>query len=510
MRMSNMKKTLLLAALAIAAFAGCNKEETPVTQIVTLTCGFAGDQPLTRVSFDKANLAGTAATLQPKWDEGDAIAVVLDDNSLVKFTLGSGAGTNNATFDGTVPDGRTISKALYPWIDEKTNPDEWIMGLYENFIFGHQTYDADRIFDKDFNAYYGAVSGSNISFTGLNDEILLQGEALNMGYILFRLKGTAKISGILYHINDGGISLHCSDPVQLDPDSETLFGMVFPMLYTGFNDGSLTFGFFDENDNNILDKSIHVGTVGPHTLLDLPPLTVNAPKSGATDGHDWVEIGGVKWATMNLGATTVAGSPSTCYGDYYAWGETEPRYTSITITGANSASIVGWKSGHTSGYSSSDMPSYTGSTLDADHDAATQNWGSAWRTPTNAEFKALAKECTGSESNQITPSSLTTSSPDGGIYWLASNQDYLPEYNGVAGVLFVDKSDSSLRIFFPAAGYCSSTSFFQGGSHCDCWSSSIFSSNASYARTMWITSGAVTPSHFNERRFGLTVRPVKD
>ena len=503
-----MKKTLLAAALAITVFAGCNKEDENVAKTVTLTCGFGCGQSATKVAFDKADLAGASAKLQPEWESGDAIAVVLDDDSLVKFTLKSGAGTKYATFEGSVPDGKTIPKALYPWIDEKTNPDEWIMGLYGNFIFGHQTYDADRIFDKDFNAYYGAVSGSNISFTGLNDEILLQGMALNVGYILFRLKGTAKISGILYHINDGGISLHCSDPVQLDPDSETLFGMVFPMLYANFNDGSLTFGFFDENDNNILDKSINVGTVGPHTLLDLPVLTINAPKSGTTDGHEWVEIGGVKWATMNVGATSVAGSPSTCYGDYYAWGETEPRYTGIAINGANSVTFAGWKSDHSSGYSSSDFPTYTGTTLDAAHDVATQNWGSSWRTPTTAEFKALAKACTGSDSYQTVPSSLTTSNPEGGIYWLASGQDYLPEYKGVAGVLFVDKSDPPLRVFFPANGYCSSASFYKGGSDGDYWSSTIFSNDSSYACPLWINSSSVRPSFFNERKFGFTIRPV--
>ena len=509
MRMSNMRKSLLLAAMAITVLAGCNKEDNFVTRTVTLTCGFADGQPGTKVAFDKTELAGTAATIQPKWESDDAIAVVLDDGSLVKFTLKTGAGTKNATFEGEVPSGQTVAEALYPWYDGASDLEGWIGGL-SCALFG-QNYDPDRIFDKNTNAYYGTVSDGTISFTGLNDEIEDLG-AVNLGYVLFRLKGTAKIACIQWRIDEGGIEYTCAPAVQLNSNSETLFGIVFPMIYAELLGGKLTFLFYDESDthNPVLTKSISVGTVGPHTLLDLPALTVNAPKSGTTDGHDWVEIGGVKWATMNVGATTVAGSPSTCYGDYYAWGETEPRYTSITITGANSASIAGWKSGHTSGYSSSDMPSYTGSTLDAAHDAATQNWGSAWRTPTNAEFKALAKECTGSESNQITPSSLTTSSPEGGIYWLASNQDYLPEYNGIAGVLFVDKSDSSLRIFFPAAGYCSSTSFFQGGSNCDCWSSSIFSSNASYARTMWITSGAVTPSHFNERRFGLTVRPVKD
>ena len=501
-----MKKTLLLAALAITVFAGCNKEETPVSKTVTLTCGFSNEQPGTKVAFDKADLAGTAATIQPKWESDDTIAVVLDDGSLVKFTLTGGAGTKNATFEGTVPDGRTIARALYPWRDGTQNQNEWINDFSsKNFA---QTYDADRIFDIDANTYYGTVSGESISFAQLSNEF---GSTFNLGYILLRLKGTAKITDISCSFV-ADINLTCTDPVQLSSEDETLFGIVYPMFYIDRNGGCLTFRFYAEGSdaNPVLTKTIDIGTVGPHTLLDLPVLTINAPKSGTTDGHEWVEIGGVKWATMNVGATTVAGSPSTCYGDYYAWGETEPRYTSITITGANSASIAGWKSGHTSGYSSSDMPSYTGSTLDADHDAATQNWGSAWRTPTNTEFKALAKACSGNDLNKITPSSLTTSEPDGGIYWLASDQDYLTEYNGVAGVLFVDRTDSSLRIFFPAEGYCSSAGFFNGGSSGSYWSSSIFSSNTDYACTIRSESASVYPSFFNERRLGFNVRPVKD
>ena len=36
------------------------------------------------------------------------------------------------------------------------------------------------------------------------------------------------------------------------------------------------------------------------------------------NGHEYVEIGGLKWATMNIGAT----QPSD-YGLYFAWGDTQ-------------------------------------------------------------------------------------------------------------------------------------------------------------------------------------------
>lgn len=44
---------------------------------------------------------------------------------------------------------------------------------------------------------------------------------------------------------------------------------------------------------------------------------------GQINGYDYVDLGlpsGLKWATCNVGAS----SPSE-YGNYYAWGEVEPK-----------------------------------------------------------------------------------------------------------------------------------------------------------------------------------------
>ena len=43
---------------------------------------------------------------------------------------------------------------------------------------------------------------------------------------------------------------------------------------------------------------------------------------GIINGHEYVDLGlSVKWATCNVGA-----SKPEEYGDYFAWGETEPKY----------------------------------------------------------------------------------------------------------------------------------------------------------------------------------------
>ena len=169
----------------------------------------------------------------------------------------------------------------------------------------------------------------------------------------------------------------------------------------------------------------------------------------------YVEIDGVKWATMNVGATTVAGSPSTSFGDYFAWGETTPRYTSITINSKSSITFGGWKSDYSSiGYNEGKYYKGNVNTLDSDHDAATYNWGSNWRTPTLNDFNKLIKACGGTMDDGTCDENVYNYKKNKkGVFYLPEDQTTLPEYTGTPGYLFVSGSSSdSPRVFFPAAG----------------------------------------------------------
>ncbi len=232
-------------------------------------------------------------------------------------------------------------------------------------------------------------------------------------------------------------------------------------------------------------------------------------KQAGISGHEFVEIGGLKWATMNVGATTVAGSYETCFGDYYAWGETHPRYMTITRSGTNSASFT-WRNGYSSGYIYDNYPTYTGATLDAAHDAATANWGGTWRTPTRAEFESLAAACSGSSANGQTPVTLINTITEGGIYWLSDTQTIESAYTGVAGLLFVSASDISKRIFFPTSGYVNGTSLDSGGTNGRYWSSLLRTSNTDRAFTLDFYWLSVNPQSNVHRYIGATVRPVSD
>ena len=86
------------------------------------------------------------------------------------------------------------------------------------------------------------------------------------------------------------------------------------------------------------------------------------------NGHEYVDLGlSVKWATCNVGATSVED-----FGGFYAWGETITKET------------------YSEGlYTFNSKPT----TLPLSADAANVNWGGAWRMPTQAEFVELINNC---------------------------------------------------------------------------------------------------------------------
>lgn len=190
--------------------------------------------------------------------------------------------------------------------------------------------------------------------------------------------------------------------------------------------------------------------------------------------HEYVDLGlSVLWATCNIGAN----SPEE-YGDYFAWGEVEPKekYDWKTYLYCNGSSSTMTK------YCSDSSLGYNGFTdnkivLDSEDDAAHVNWGGDWRMPTTEEQDELCTKCK----------------------WVWTTQ------NGVNGYKVVGPNGNS--IFLPAAGYISGTSLNNVGSYGYYWSSSLDTSAPYYAYRMFFNSSAVLRST-NNRDLGRSVRPV--
>lgn len=205
------------------------------------------------------------------------------------------------------------------------------------------------------------------------------------------------------------------------------------------------------------------------------------------------------WAKSNLSVNGLCANPED-YGDYYAWGETEPYYSS--------QNPLTWKDGKTAGYywasykwcngaekkltrycpeikaeywDGADTPDNKTEFADYNYadDAARARLGGKWRMPTDAEWTALRTNCT----------------------WTRTTQ------NGVNGYKVTATNGNS--IFLPAAGRRYFTYLDNAGSRGYYWSSSL---NTDYPSDAWFVhfdySSNVLSRDGDYRYYGHPVRPV--
>ena len=206
------------------------------------------------------------------------------------------------------------------------------------------------------------------------------------------------------------------------------------------------------------------------------PETPEVPETpeDPANGHAYVDLGlSVKWATMNVGAT----SPEE-YGDYFAWGETQPKeeYNWSTYKWCEGSYDTQTKYCTDSKYGTVDNKTI----LELSDDAANANWGGSWRMPTEAEQDELRTECT----------------------WTWTTQ------NGVKGYKVTSKTNGN-SIFLPAAGYRYDSDLYRAGSNGHYWGGSLYTSRSYYAYYLGFGSSSVS-WYYNERGYGQSVRPVYD
>ena len=104
----------------------------------------------------------------------------------------------------------------------------------------------------------------------------------------------------------------------------------------------------------------------------------------------YVDLGlSVKWATCNVGAD----KPEE-YGDYYAWGETEPKDLYLWDTYKYCDGTYNSLTKYTDSAYGKDGFSDNKSVLDPEDDVAHVKWGGNWRIPTKEELEELRTKCT--------------------------------------------------------------------------------------------------------------------
>ena len=193
--------------------------------------------------------------------------------------------------------------------------------------------------------------------------------------------------------------------------------------------------------------------------------------------HTYVDLGlpsGTLWATCNVGADL----PEE-YGDYFAWGETQPKdnfsWTNYQYCMGSFNTLTKYCNNPDIGYNgfTDDL-----TTLEPSDDAATANWGGDWRMPTEEEWQELYQNTT--------------------VTWTTRN--------GVNGRLFTASNGNSL--FLPASGYCNESTPEATGIIGDYWTSSLDTDYPSGALSFFFNSSNYYISFCN-RLYGRNVRAVR-
>ena len=185
------------------------------------------------------------------------------------------------------------------------------------------------------------------------------------------------------------------------------------------------------------------------------------------DGHKFVDLGlpsGLLWAECNMGALTPYED-----GDYFAWGETKPK-TNFTWEDYK------WRTVDMTNY---DVTKYNSNDkiycLEAEDDAATENWGNKCSTPYWTDFLELDVHCTS--------------------VWKGN------------GHLIIGPNGNS--IFLPAAGYRSDEKIYNKGTQGYYWSCNLTQkavANGAILRTN--SEGLGSYNCYTLRSKGLPIRPV--
>ena len=301
------------------------------------------------------------------------------------------------------------------------------------------------LFLKLFNttAEYNAYTADTANFILPNVSCTLDGSDVHYNPLV-------KVTSVSLNKNELSLS---------EGNSETLVATVLPSNASNKN---VTWSSSDDTVATVSSNGLVTAVATGNTNIIVTTVDggltaqCDTTVTSSTPSHDFVEIGGVKWATMNVGASSV-----TDYGNYYQYGKGSAQYAAT--------------SGESS-YSGTEDP------LAASADTATQEWGGDWHMPTKAQFESLTAN---------------------------TNYTWETDYqgSGINGGLFTDKTDSSKVLFFPAAGRWSNGSHGNVGSGGRYWSSTPSTSVNAYYLSFSSGSNSVSDSN---RLYGYSVRPVMD
>ena len=350
-----------------------------------------------------------------------------------------------------------------------------IFGNGANPMLGTFTGPNDLVFTSLCGGLGLSLTGNNVAITGIEIESWTNSDKLNGAFEADCTAANPALAATAGNAGTNKVMLSCNTTLTATPQD---FYFVLPV-------GTLAGGFTMKVYNGGNDPIFTMGSQNSQLVVELNTVkklnTLEVEVAGGGDEHAYVDLGlpsGLLWATCNVGAN----APEE-YGDYFAWGETQPKdiYNWSTYQYCMGSYNTMTK------YCSIAYYGYNGftddlTTLLPEDDAAAANWGGNWRMPTQEEFQELYNNTT--------------------VTWT--------QQNGVNGRLFTASNGNSL--FLPSAGCHDDSGLLCVGDWGFYWSSSLgtdFPYGPNYAWNFYFDSDHYY-MHYGYRSDGFTVRPVRE
>ena len=540
-----MKKTALIICAGLMALVSCNKEIASPDQ---------GVKEATPVVFNlTATHPGDTKAVKTGWEDGDVIFVFFSDAASPRhLEMAYDAGMDQWLFtqkNGTVEEafdlaGGTMTAVYLPFGKNVT-----VSANYGFFKFS-ETYLSYYLTDQqEYTVTDGEVSGTlamkipegyvqffeYVPSSYFDKEMELREPHLTpQGIASISADGTinhtkvvhgAPLPGYVYKkegtdSDDWGFLF---SGILAEEARNTATDYTFTMVYDGWNGSYYTQSFtgktFYRGEQE--GRALRLPDGGWEEITDYKPIDL---KTDVYLGDS--EYKRVYWSSRNLGASSDFPSDDTnearqaTWGDYYAWGATEPFYTAGHAYDSPCTNWVSGKSGYDwasypfmreekadwkfiTKYTFADNTTsaiwYDGGTFIGDNGDGMEHWdfasynyeddaarqlGSYWHTPSVDEWKALCDD----KSNWHT---------DG------TNKGYTVTVEG--GAVWTDAT-----IFLPAAGSRANTELDSASSMGFFWASSLKNTSSSSAETMNFVNGGMIGMGCYGRFNGMSIRPVHD
>lgn len=513
-----MRRFALYLGLATALVASCSIQEE----------NFETPQPggeMFYATFEQPAEDGTKIYVNEnfnlRWTADDRVSIFNKNTSNQQFRFLGETGDNSGEFskvEGTdYGSGEQLSNivSVYPYREDTEITEEGVLTVY---LPEEQIY-TKKSFGLGANTMVAISSSNNLQYKNVGGylRVSLFGEGRSVEAVELRGHNGEKLSGTAFVTMplEGVPTVEMADyafesvvlsfetPVELGKTAEESIDIWFVIPPTTFSEG-FTISVFQTNDELFEMSTFKSIFIERNKLLTMSPVEVETVIFPSLPVPEVVDLGlSVKWASFNLGATR----PEE-FGDYYAWGETEPYYYYLSFDGIY---VDGpWKPGKEAGYSNlsykwtisgywDDLYKYCtdpnyghngftdGKTvLDLEDDTAHMNLGGKWRMPTADEMRELTRKC----------------------IW---------EWTTINGVNGARVSRNGMSIFIPVSGYLRDHFSVGVGNRGCYWTSSLSTVSAGPSNACYLDfdsshcdGGGFDAIRTMYRSWGATIRPVCD